>query len=188
MTDRATGESTLRLFVALSLPEPVRDALAALPESIRGVTWTRKEQLHVTLRFIGDTPSSALEAIRARLAAIDVATFVLPIEGVGTFPPNRPPRVIWAGTGTGHPRLFQLRQRLDDALLATGLPLDVRTFHPHVTLGRCAEDPGPALAKWLRTHGAFTAPPFRAAAFDLFASELKPMDAIHTLLERFPLR
>lgn len=180
-------EAHLRLFVALSLPDPVRNALAALSEPIRGVNWTRTEQLHVTLRFIGDTPASKLDAILAGLGTIAVGSFLLPIEGTGTFPPNRPPRVVWAGTGSGHPRLFQLRQRLDDALLATGLPLDVKIFHPHVTLGRCHEDPGAPLARWLRTHREFAAPPFRAGGFGLYASELRPTGAVHNLIRRFSL-
>jgi 2'-5' RNA ligase len=152
-----------------------------------GVNWTRPEQLHVTMRFIGDTPETKLDSVLARLATVQVASFLLPVEGVGTFPPNRPPRVVWAGTGSGHPRLFQLRQRLDDALLATGLPVDVKTFHPHITLARCHDEPDPALTKWLKRHRDFAAPPFRVESFDLYSSELKPTGAVHTLLRKFPL-
>jgi 2'-5' RNA ligase len=123
----------------------------------------------------------------ARLATVQVAPFILPVEGVGTFPSNRPPRVLWIGVGSGHPRLFQLRQRLDDTLLALGLQLDVRTFHPHVTLARVTEDAAPALAHWLHVHRDFAAPPFRVEAFDLYSSELRPQGAIHTLKHRFPL-
>jgi RNA 2',3'-cyclic 3'-phosphodiesterase len=121
---------TERLFIALTLPDAVRDVLAALAHPLPGVSWTRPEQLHVTLRFLGDVPESKIEPMIARLVTVEVVPFILPVEGVGTFPPNRPPRVLWIGVGSGHPRLFQLRQRLDDALLASGLQLDVRTFHP----------------------------------------------------------
>jgi 2'-5' RNA ligase len=179
--------NTERLFVALTLPAPVRDVLAALAEPLPGVTWTRPEQLHVTLRFLGDVPAETIESMIARLTAVKVASFVLPLEGVGTFPPNRPPRVLWIGVGSGHPRLFQLRQRLDDALLASGLLLDVRTFHPHVTLARCAENAGPAVAHWIHTRRDVTPPPFRVDAFELYASTLHPAGAVHTLKQRFPL-
>ena len=179
-------DATRRLFVALTLPAPVRAALAVLAEPLPGVTWTRPEQLHVTLRFLGDVPVADLDRITRRLAAIRVAAFVLPLEGLGTFPPNRPPRVAWIGVGAGHPRLFQLRQRLDDALLAEGLPLDVRTFHPHVTLARGAEH-APGIGPWVHTHRDFGAPPFRVEAFDLYASELRSSGAVHTLQHRFPL-
>lgn len=183
----SSGGATERLFVALTLPSPVRHALAALTQPIPGVVWTRPEQLHLTLRFLGDVPLAQQEGMVDRLAAVHVEPFILPVEGLGTFPPTRPPRVLWAGIGHGHPRLFQLRQRLDDALLATGLELDVRTFHPHATLARCNEDAAPAVAQWLRAHRDFTAPPFRVESFDLYASELRPSGAVHTLKRRFAL-
>ena len=179
--------STERLFLALTPPPSVRDALAAVAQPLPGVNWTRPEQLHVTLRFLGDVPAAQSEAMIARLAAVKVAPFVLPLEGVGAFPPNRPPRTVWMGVGSGHPRLFQLRQRLDDTLLACGLQLDVRTFHPHVTLARCTEDAAPAIAHWLHAQRGRTAPPFLVDAFELYASELQPAGAIHTLKHRFSL-
>jgi RNA 2',3'-cyclic 3'-phosphodiesterase len=179
--------ATERLFIALTLPSAVRDALAPLVEPIPGVSWTRSEQLHVTLRFLGDVATAASEAMIARLSAIKVAPFVLPLETVGAFPPKRSPRVIWVGTGSGHPRLFQLRQRLDDALLASGIDVDVRTFHPHITIGRCADNAAPAVGHWLHSHRDFAAPPFRVESFDLYASDLRPSGAVHTLKQSFPL-
>jgi RNA 2',3'-cyclic 3'-phosphodiesterase len=179
--------ATERLFIALSLPAAVRDTLAALAEPLPGIAWTRSEQLHVTLRFLGDVPIESIAPMIARLEHVQVAPFVLPVEGVGSFPPNRPPRVLWIGTGSGHPRLFQLRQRLDDAVLASGLPLDVRTFHPHVTLARCTENGAPAAGHWLHVHRDFAAPPFQVESFELYSSELHPSGAVHTLKHRFPL-
>ncbi len=176
-----------RLFIALTLPFAVRDALAELAQPLPGVTWTRPEQLHVTLRFLGDVASDAIAPLIARLSRVQVTSFILPIEGVGTFPPNRLPRILWIGTGSGHPRLFQLRQRIDDALLAAGLQLDVRTFHPHVTLARCTEDASAAVTHWAHAQRDAVAPPFSVEAFDLCASELHPTGAIHTLRHRFPL-
>lgn len=180
---------TERLFLALALPEPVRAALAALAQPLPGVTWTQPEQLHLTLRFIGDVDETQIASSIARLETVQVAPFILPVEGVGAFPPNRPPRVLWAGVGSGHPRLFQLRQRLDDALLASGLSqLDVRTFHPHATLARCTENAAAAATRWLQVHRDFAAAPFRVEAFDLVASELRPGGAVHTLKRRFALQ
>src|SRR4051812_1588961 len=114
---------TERLFIALSPPAAVRNALAALSQPIPGINWTRPEQLHVTLRFLGDVPAEQIEPMLTRLGTVRVAPFILPVETLGSFPPTRPPRILWIGVGTGHPRLFQLRQRLDDALLASGLQL-----------------------------------------------------------------
>jgi 2'-5' RNA ligase len=178
---------TERLFIALTLPDAVRNVLAALAQPLPGVSWTRPEQLHVTLRFLGDVPVEQIDPMVERLAGVQVAPFILPVEGVGAFPPNRPPRVLWIGVGSGHPRLFQLRQRIDDALLAAGLQLDVRTFHPHATLARCTETAAAAVGHWLHAHRETTAPPFRVEAFDLYSSDLRPSGAVHTLKRSFPL-
>lgn len=179
--------ATERLFIALTLPDAVRNVLASTAQPLAGVNWTRPEQLHMTLRFLGETEEARIEPMIAKLRTVQVQPFILPVEGVGTFPPKRPPRILWIGVGSGHPRLFQLRQRLDDALLASGLQLDVRTFHPHVTLARTTEDAAKPIAHWLHAHREFTAPPFRVEAFDLYASELRANGSVHTLKQRFPL-
>lgn len=178
--------TTERLFIALTLPESVRAVLARTAEPIPGVNWTRPEQLHMTLRFLGDVPVADHEGMLKRLGGVRVEPFILPVEGVGTFPANRPPRVIWIGAGSGHPRLFQLRQRLDDALIAAGLQLDVRTFHPHVTLGRATEDAARAVAHWMHVHRELSGPPFRVEGFDLYCSDLQPTGAVYTLKRHFP--
>jgi 2'-5' RNA ligase len=176
-----------RLFVAVPLPDPVRDELAGLAEPLRGISWTRPAQLHLTLRFIGDVPADRIGGIEERLAAIRVESFIIPVEGVGAFPPKGPPRVIWAGVGSGHPHLFQLRQRLDDALLAAGIDLDVRFFQPHITLARCAGGAAPAASPWLHRHREFSTAPFRVNVFDLCLSRLSPQGAEHVLRRRYPL-
>lgn len=181
------SEKAARLFIALTLPAAVREALAALPQPITGLSWTRPEQWHVTLRFLGDVPETQVPPLIDRLATVHVEPFVLAVEGAGTFPPNRPPRVVWVGIGSGHPRLFQLRQRVDDAVLAAGIDLDVRTFHPHVTMARCSEHPSAALQHWLHAHREFAGPPFRVESFDLYSSDLRPSGAVHTLKQRFAL-
>ena len=176
-----------RLFIALPLPEPLRTVLAQLCTSIPHIRWTPPEQLHVTLRFLGDIDSSRIPTMVERLSTIHVEPFLLPLEGVGSFPPKAPPRVLWVGLGNGHPRLHQLRKQIDDALLNLGIEFDVRTFHPHVTLGRCDDEPGPEVTKWLRAHEKFEGPSFRVDAFDLVSSELRPSGAIHRVVEHIPI-
>ena len=157
----------------------------ATPEP--GFVWTPPERLHLTLRFLGDTPASLLEPLRTALRRVGVAPFVLPVAGVGVFPPRGRPRVLWCGVGHGHPHLQQLRQRLDDGLLALGLPVDLRRFAPHFTLARFGAAVAPArTAAWLRRHRDFEAPPFRVDRFSLYASALRPAGAVHTLIESFP--
>jgi 2'-5' RNA ligase len=178
-----------RLFIAISLPAPVREQLAALSEPMRSIAWTRPEQLHLTLRFLGEIEADWSEKLENALSRVQVEPFLLPLAGMGVFPPRGTARVIWVGVGHGHPRLHQLRQQIDDALLATGLPLDVRIFHPHVTLGRVKESGAPAAAaEFLKRHREFEAAPFRVEAFQLYASELRPGGAVHTLKREFPLQ
>ena len=179
--------STERLFVAIALPSVVHDALAALTTPLPGVTWTQPEKLHLTLRFLGDVAAEKIDPVSARLATVQVEPFILPVAGLGTFPPKKPPCVIWCGIGRGHPRFYQLRQRLDDALLGAGLDFDVRTFAPHITLARCTEEAAEPVGHWLHRHREFEAPPFRISNFDLYASERQPAGAVHTLKRRFEL-
>lgn len=176
-----------RLFIALPLPATLRGLLTGLMTPLHDVRWTQEEQLHLTLRFLGDTDETLIDALITRLAAIRVQPFFLPLEGVGAFPERTAPRVLWAGVGTGHTRLHQLRQRIDDTLLSVGIDADLRRFHPHVTLARCAEHAGNAAQQWIRSHRGFAGPSFNVDAFELYASELRPEGAVHHLLERFPL-
>ncbi len=179
---------TERLFVAVPLPDSLREELAALYTPLPGVAWTRPEQLHLTLRFLGAVEPPHAAAVEQALERVRVEPFVLPLAGTGVFPPRGAPRVLWVGVGRGHPRLHQLRQRIDDALLGAGLPLDVRLFQPHATLARVRIDAAPgAVHQFLRRHREFEAAPFRVVAFRLYASELKPAGAMHTVKHEYAL-
>src|SRR4051794_40453033 len=104
---RVSSPKTKRLFLALALPAPVRKELAALATSLSGVTWTHPDQLHLTLRFLGDVAEEKMERVIEHLASVRVEPFILPIEGVGAFPLKSPPRTLWVGVGRGHPHLHQ---------------------------------------------------------------------------------
>lgn len=187
MNARLQPSSTARLFLALDAPEPVGRVLATLATPLPGVAWTPPERLHLTLRFLGDTPVERISALRERLRALRVAGFLLPVEGLGVFPSHGHPRVLWCGVGRGHPHLHQLRQRVDDSILALGLEADLKSFQPHFTLARVGPANPAAIAQWLHQHREFAAPPFRVERLCLYASELQPTGAVHRLLEDFPL-
>ena len=161
-------------------------ALAALAEPLPGFAWTPPEQLHLTLRFLGETPGDRIDPLCARLAGVRVSSFLLPVEGLGVFPPRGRPHVLWCGTGSGHPRLHQLRQQLDDTILALGLDADLKRFVPHFTLARVAPARPGAVAGFLHQHRGFVAAPFRVAGFRLYASELRPAGTVHNMLAEFP--
>lgn len=179
---------TERLFVAIPLPDSLREELAALYAPLTGVAWTRPDQLHLTLRFLGDVEPALAAAAAQALERVRVEPFALPLAGAGAFPPRGAPRVLWVGVGRGHPRLHQLRQGIDDALLGAGLALDVRLFQPHATLARVRADAAPgAVRQFLRRQRDFEAAPFRVEGFRLYASELKPAGAVHTVKREYAL-
>ena len=162
----------LRLFVALTPPPIVRAELAALARPLAGVRWTPQENLHLTLRFIGATPPEIAERYRTVLERVQVEPFILPVGNVGVFPTRGSAKVLWAGVGQGHTRLYQLRKQVDEALLAVEPGLDVGHFHPHFTLGRLAESTeAKSLAQFVAQHAEFEAPPFRVSELHLLESE-----------------
>lgn len=186
--DTGGRSAARRLFLAIDAPAPVASAFSELHDAGRGFAWTPPARFHLTLRFLGDTPGGRIVPLQSHLRTVRVARFVLPVEGLGVFPPRGQPRVLWCGIGAGHPHLRQLRQRIDDAILATGLPVDLRAFVPHFTLARLGPTVAPAaVVQWLRRHREFVAPPFRVEAFTLYASELRSDGAVHTVIETFPL-
>lgn len=187
MTFPAAPPETRRLFVALDAPPAAVSAMAELSEPIPGFVWTPPSQLHLTLRFLGDTPTTAIPELERKFSAIRVQAFVLPVEGLGTFPPSERAHVVWCGVGTGHPRLHQLRQRIDDAVLACGLSPEMRSFVPHFTIARVSHAKPGAVADFARRHREFAAASFRVTHFRMYASQLRADGAVHTVLGEFPL-
>ena len=177
-----------RLFVAIDLPQSIRKLLIDLDPQIRGVHWTEQNQMHLTLGFFGDVPEDVDLRLREKLGAIQFRAFVLPIFGVGTFPPKGPPKIIWIGVGRGHPHLFQLHKRVNDAALAVGLEIDLRPWHPHITLARCRDVSAGAIRKFLQPNADLDVGMFRVDAFHLYCSELMPSGPIHTCALTIPCR
>ena len=170
-----------RLFIALPLPDTVKAQLKRVRYPIAGFAWVPPENLHLTMRFLGEVAAERRTALEARLAGVRVEPFILPVEGTGAFPPRRPPRVVWVGTGRSHPRLFQLRQRLDDALLMGGFDVDMRSFHAHVTVARLGPDTRDLANQWVIENEEFIGPPFRVEGFGLYSSLPGPEGSRYTL-------
>ena len=139
----------MRLFVALNLPPPVRDALwtATAPLRERGlpVKWVRGEGIHVTLKFLGEVEDEREFELRDALGRAVAGARALPLAlgGFGAFPDFRRPRVIWVGIAP-EPALELLQDRVERAFAPLGFPTEARAFRPHVTLGRATRDARPA--------------------------------------------
>ena len=178
-----------RLFTALVPPATVQNELAEIAVPLSGVRWTPAENIHLTLRFIGETDDAGTERFAAALARVRVEPFILPVGGVGVFPTRGPAKVLWAGVGNGHTRLYQLRKQVDEALLAVDAGLAMPGFHPHFTLGRIGEHcDAKEIAHFLERHKTLEAPPFRVTEFLLMGSELTPGGPpVYRELHRFNL-
>ncbi len=169
-----------RFFVAIELPESTKRLLVDLDPQIHGVRWLDAEQMHLTLGFFADVPEDVDLKLREKLSTIVFGAFFLPIIGVGTFPPKGPPKIIWIGVGRGHPHLFQLHKRVQEAALAAALEPELRPFHPHVTLARCQRISPQSVRKFLKSNVDLDAGMIRVDSFHLYSSKLTPAGPIHT--------
>lgn len=186
----------MRLFVALEISSAVRASLAALmkelralerPSSAKRMRWVRPENLHVTLKFIGEAAPEKLEAIRAGLSAVHSAQPVeLRFRGLGFFPNEKRPGVFWAGIEAS-PNVAALAADVDLHLEKAEFPRESRPFTPHLTLARF-EPSGiaPELRAALRESAARDFGLLRTAEFHLIESKLKPSGAEYTTLQSFP--
>jgi 2'-5' RNA ligase len=180
----------MRLFVALEIPSEVRENLAALVKSLRAVSpqtrWVRPENLHVTLKFIGEVAEARLAAVRSALSSVrSEQPATLEFRGLGFFPDEKHPRVFWAGIKAS-PNLKTLAANIDKAMEKLGIPLEKRPFSPHLTLARFEP---PRLPEKLRAaiqeNAARDFGSLRTGQFHLIESKLKPTGAEYTTLESF---
>jgi 2'-5' RNA ligase len=181
----------MRLFVALSISADVRHQLASLLGELQGADgqprWVNPANLHITLKFIGQVAAVELASIRQALAAVaPPPAFDLELRGIGFFPNDRRPAVVWAGIAAPS-ELGELAERIDHALSSCGIPREKRPFLAHLTLARLKETRlSPPLRAILeksqdRSFGEMT-----AHEFLLMESTLKSTGAEYTTLDSFP--
>lgn len=174
-----------RLFVAIRPPKQVRDQLLRIMGSVGGVRWQTDEQLHLTLRFIGEVGRHCAEDVAAALGAIHHPPFELALHGLGMFESRGQPETLWAGV-TPHDQLRGLHKKADQACVRVGLEPERRAYNPHITLGRLKRGAGP-VESLLASAGGATSPPFEVTSFALFESQLTPDGAVYSLIERYAL-
>lgn len=161
----------IRLFVALDFPDAIRQRLTGLGGGVPGARWTEAENLHLTLRFIGEVPDDALADIDAALSAIDAPGFDLVLDGVGVFGSGRNARMLWAGVERNE-ALNHLQAKVESALVRIGLAREERKFIPHVTLARLKDAPQDRIGRFLEERGLFRAGPVPVTHFTLYRSHL----------------
>lgn len=196
MSDRPDSQpgSTIRTFVAANLDSGLKAALARVQEQLKAtradVGWVRPENLHLTLKFLGQVEKDRLGAIGKAVAA--VATGFGPVrlvfEGLGAFPRPRATRVVWIGLSHGAEALTELQTKVEAALDPLGFPLEARPFTAHLTLGRVRS---PAHREQLAR--ALTGAPAEVLGemvldrIELMKSDLSVGGARYSILQSFPL-
>lgn len=159
-----------RLFVAMRPPEAVRDLLRDAMEGAPGLRWQDDEQLHLTLRFIGEVESPLADDLALALAKVRFEPFEVRIAGVGRFE-QRGRGALWAGVEP-RPPLAALAAKVERVCVSVGLPHERRAFHPHITLARWGRSGAVSLDPFLARHAALISEPFEVDAFHLYQSHL----------------
>lgn len=192
MTAESSTEQ-LRLFVAIPMPEAVRNEILGVQQELRrlvshdAVRWTKPEQFHLTLRFLGDVPVERVAALQGAVNTVCAGEPALRLraQGAGFFPNARSPRVIWAGVNDGEARLAELQKKVEAAVQPFTQEPGTERFAGHVTLGRVKFLNRPEIEKLAvraqavkdRLFGEWTADEVK-----LIRSDLSPGGARHTLL------
>ena len=182
-----------RVFIAIELPSVVRkslsDHISRLRETSPDVhaSWSREENLHLTLKFLGDAPVAKIEALSqaAQRAAGTFPPFDLIIGRCGAFPSRGQPRVLWIGIDDPSTKLTELYRALEDECAEAGFAREQRPFHPHLTIARLRKPQGSRrLAERHRLMG-FTNQQVRVSEIVLFRSELLSEGSRHTAISRY---
>ena len=174
-----------RLFVALRPPSAVRQHLQNIMHGLPGARWQDDDQLHITLRFIGDVDYNLADDIAAALARIDAPALTLSLHGVGAFDRRGRVDALWAGV-TPPDAIATLHKKVDRACISVGLPPEGRTYLPHITLARFGRN-APLIEPFLAANPELKSPTFTLDHFGLYESTLGHEGAVYHLAERYPL-
>jgi 2'-5' RNA ligase len=173
-----------RLFVAIRPPETVREQLLDAMEGMPDMRWQDDDQLHLTLRFIGEVERPLAEDLSAALRQIRFDRFPIALDGVGKFERHRN-GALWAGV---HPKdqLKSLNAKIERACQSAGMEPERRAFHPHITLARW-KGRAARLDAWLNRHGGLVSDPWEAREFILYESHLGREGAHYEAVETYQL-
>lgn len=177
----------IRLFTAIHLPKEQKLSLLARMAGLPRVRWQTEDQLHLTLRFIGEVEEHQAEEIRLLLSEVSFHTFPICLSGVGKFGSRRKARMVWAGVKGVDP-LKALQEKISNVLRRAGVPPDERKYTPHITLGRIKGNNGPKLQEFLENNQDLFLPQFEVHEFHLIQSHLGSTGAHYRVIETYRAR
>lgn len=170
----------IRLFIAIDLPQNIIQLITEMGFAIPGSRPVKQDQLHLTLRFIGEIEHNLFHDIQEQLEQVNLTPFPLVLQGVGHFPPRGKPRVIWVGISSSA-ELARLKSRIDNQLKRCGLAPEQRKFSPHITLARLKNPSAKRVSQFIAGNNLFKSPEFTVDSFHLYSSHLTKNGAIHTI-------
>ena len=176
----------MRLFVALALPRATRSRLSFLGSGLPGVRWVAPENLHLTLRFIGEMPNWRAEELDQALANIRAPGFHIQLQGVGAFEKAGRVSSLFVGVER-NPALDHLQSKIETALHRAGMERERRRFTPHITLARLGDAPAAKVAAWVQAHNLFRSEPVPVEYFTLFSSHRGKEQAAYEPEVEYPL-
>ena len=177
----------IRTFISIDVP--ITDEISSLLDSLRaikGIKVPPDGQIHLTLKFLGDTDDKKVKKLCTSLreALFDSPTFDITIEGLGAFPNERNPRVLWMGVKAPD-ELINIAEIVDDNIKSLNLRCDDKKFSPHITVGRI--DGRPDLKELFEKNKGRCFCRFRCSSVSVMKSELTPRGAIHTVIDSIEL-
>jgi 2'-5' RNA ligase len=175
-----------RLFVALRPPLPIRKQLLSLMEGVQHARWQSDEQLHLTLRYIGEVDRRMAEDVAAALGSVHDSPFSVALDGVGQFDRRGQVDALWAGVRP-HDRLSHLHRKIDQALIRVGLPAESRAYLPHITLARFSSRALPVLESFMALHAGLSSPSWPVEDFRLYESHLGHEGAHYECIARYKM-
>lgn len=174
-----------RLFVGLELPLEVKSQLLSLQGGVKGARWQSAEQMHLTLRFIGDVDGRDAQDVLGALSQLQFTAFDAQISSVGHFGKNGFSRALWAGVTPEAP-FDVLHKKIDHALVSAGFEAERRRYKPHVTLARFSNSPRRGeIEEFIHRNGLLRSETFTINEISLFLSELGHQGAHYTPIEHF---
>jgi 2'-5' RNA ligase len=174
-----------RLFVAIRPPPPIRARLLDLMGGVAGARWQEENQLHLTLRFIGEVDRHLARDVDAALSGVHHPAFSIALNGLGAFDRRGEPVTLWAGVAPQEP-VRALHKKVDQALVRVGVEPDRRAYMPHVTVARLPRGAGP-VRSLLEQSGGVTSPPFAVDQFHLYESRFAPEGPVYMRVENYSL-
>lgn len=187
-------DRTIRAFIAIELPANIIDALKKIQDELKDgsnkVAWVKPENIHLTIRFLGDIEAGKIDGIAGLLedAAAKNRSFDISVKGAGAFPKMDNPRVLWAGIEDSK-NLLPLYSNLEEGLEPLGLKKEERPFKPHLTLGRVKFlNDKKIFRKHIEKYKDITLGQFTAEGICLFQSRLTPNGAVYVKLKEYKLK